>query len=321
MVRIGLLVGAVMLALSACTGADGPGHQSPSESITLGGDPESSAVDRGPVSRCTDVPPIPTHVEVNTVLDPEGGQLEWDYIDPEPPHETRTFVIDFVNDPSCRLRDDTFNLINHALAAAELPALKRYPVKITRCADVRLPKGGLGEADFNVDAALGLLDINFSDTRDGEYRNISYTVRYVGDPSCPTTPAMSDVISRVDPPGWTGQDSQLVPADQQQPTHGACARSTGPLVTIKTNPDTPAPICTTVHPHQKLRVVNTSDRFGFDGIPVTVAFADFRTRTLDLGESTIFDSRFGQFLAPGVHMVRISLYGGRGAEIWLTNLR
>lgn len=48
----------------------------------------------------------------------------------------------------------------------------------------------------------GLLGIHFSDTRRGEYRNISYTVRYLADPRCRNTPAVADLIGRVDPPGW-----------------------------------------------------------------------------------------------------------------------
>lgn len=77
------------------------------------------------------------------------------------------------------------------------------PVAITRCSDVRLPAEGVGEVDFAVDAAEGLLGIHFSDTRDGEYRNVSYTVRYLADPSCGRTPSMVELIGRVDPPGWS----------------------------------------------------------------------------------------------------------------------
>ena len=72
-------------------------------------------------------------------------------------------------------------------------------VVVTRCSDVLLPDGGLGEADYNVDKERQLLTINFSDTRAGRYRNVSYTVRYEADPSCNTTPQMAEVIARVLP--------------------------------------------------------------------------------------------------------------------------
>lgn len=73
------------------------------------------------------------------------------------------------------------------------------PTKTTQCSMVRLPDGGLGEADFYVDKARGLLDINFSDMRQGQYRNVSYTVRYRDDRSCATDPQIAEVIERVFP--------------------------------------------------------------------------------------------------------------------------
>lgn len=69
--------------------------------------------------------------------------------------------------------------------------------KVTRCSDVRLPKEGIGEADFNVDKAAGLLDINFSDWRSGKYRNISYTVRYLDDPTCRKTPEVAALLDKL----------------------------------------------------------------------------------------------------------------------------
>jgi len=75
-------------------------------------------------------------------------------------------------------------------------------VKVTRCSDVWLPDEGVGEADFGVDAARGLLDIHFSATRSGKYRNFGYTVAYLKDPSCRSTRNLAELIDRVNPPGW-----------------------------------------------------------------------------------------------------------------------
>lgn len=72
-------------------------------------------------------------------------------------------------------------------------------VRITRCADVRLPDEGLAEADFGLDETTGTLQINFSDFRRGKYRNVSYSVRYLADPTCVSTPDVAEVIARVAP--------------------------------------------------------------------------------------------------------------------------
>jgi hypothetical protein len=92
--------------------------------------------------------------------------------------------------------------------AAQTSAAATPPVGVTPCDDIRLPDRGVGEADFAVNAAEGLLGIHFSDTRGGEYRNISYTVRYLEDPSCRNTSEVALLIDRVDPPGWFPAASQ-----------------------------------------------------------------------------------------------------------------
>ena len=73
---------------------------------------------------------------------------------------------------------------------------------ITRCADVRLPEEGLGEADYFLDEAAGTLQINFSDLRRGRYRNVSYTVSYLADGTCLSTPGVTDAIDRAAPKDW-----------------------------------------------------------------------------------------------------------------------
>lgn len=119
MTRFALLVGAGVLTLSAC----GTANQPTMDATT--GDPQPSTAGLGPVTLCRDVLPIPPDVELDTTLDFEGGHLAWSYLDPGPGQESRSFVVDFVNDESCRERDDTFELINHALEAGEHPALTR----------------------------------------------------------------------------------------------------------------------------------------------------------------------------------------------------
>jgi hypothetical protein len=112
-------------------------------------------------------------------------------------------------------------------------------------------------------------------------------------------------------------DHSLVPPDAEQPAAGICEPAIGPLATMLVNPDTSAPRCLTVRAAQRLRVVNRSDHFGQHGRTVTVTFADFPPRTLRVGDATIFNRPFGEYLAPGVHFVYISLYAGGGGEVLL----
>jgi hypothetical protein len=110
----------------------------------------------------------------------------------------------------------------------------------------------------------------------------------------------------------------LAQADSQTPASGVCTRpSTDPLVTITVNPDTPVPRCATVSKDQGLKVVNASDNFNQDGTTVTVRFANLPPRVLKIGASTTFRRHFGGYLAAGVHILHVSLYGEGGAAIWL----
>jgi hypothetical protein len=85
------------------------------------------------------------------------------------------------------------------------PTALRVSAGTTRCSRVWLPKRGVGEADYGIDRARGLLDIHFGAMRGGRYRNIAYTVAYLADPSCRTTKAVADLIDHVGPPGWEAQ--------------------------------------------------------------------------------------------------------------------
>lgn len=88
------------------------------------------------------------------------------------------------------------------LVAATQRRSVRSPEEVTSCSDVMLPVEGVGDADFSTNEAAGTFAMHFMDTRDGEYRNVSYVVRYLDDPTCRTTPGVAELIGRVDPPGW-----------------------------------------------------------------------------------------------------------------------
>jgi hypothetical protein len=90
------------------------------------------------------------------------------------------------------------------------------------------------------------------------------------------------------------------------------------MVTIDINPDTPSPRCVVIRADQRLRVVNTSNTFGFTGKPITVTFADYPPRVIQIGQAATFDRPLGEHLATGVQEVHVSLYPGSfGAEVWL----
>lgn len=110
----------------------------------------------------------------------------------------------------------------------------------------------------------------------------------------------------------------LVPADSKLPNAMGCNGVTGSIATIDANPDVPYPRCIVVRADQLLRVVNTTNIAGTIGKPITVTFANYPPRVLQVGQATTFDRPLGQYLAVGVHNVHISpLYAGGVAEVWL----
>ena len=109
----------------------------------------------------------------------------------------------------------------------------------------------------------------------------------------------------------------LVPADGRSPVAPICGAQSGPVVTFDVNPDTPMPRCAMVRRDQLIRVVNTTNRFGSPGAAITVTFAEYPPRELQVGQATTFDRPVGEYLAVGVHGVSISAYRGGGAQVWL----
>lgn len=110
---------------------------------------------------------------------------------------------------------------------------------------------------------------------------------------------------------------RLVPPDTLFPAAGACGQAIGADAVIDTNPDIPQPRCLVVRADQHLEVRNTSNRFGQPGQPITLTWPPYSSRTLAAGASTVYGATFSSYLALGVHDVRISLYPGGGAEVWL----
>jgi len=113
--------------------------------------------------------------------------------------------------------------------------------------------------------------------------------------------------------------SQLAAAVSKHPAAGACAelpRTQGAVRTVRIEPDVPDPRCSQVYPSQRLRIVNATNHYGQRGRTVAVRLADFRAR-LAPGKAKTFDASFGSYLAPGDHVVTVSVYGGSGPELLL----
>jgi hypothetical protein len=125
-------------------------------------------------------------------------------------------------------------------------------------------------------------------------------------------PASAAAASSPGPPSslLASPDTTLFPA------HG-CGVDNSPIITVTVNPDGPVPNCAIVTGTQRLRVVNATNAFSQPGMPITVTFGRLQARVLQRGQSTIYSSAFGDYLAPGEHYLDTSNSPGSGIVIWL----
>lgn len=96
-----------------------------------------------------------------------------------------------------------------------------------------------------------------------------------------------------------------------------CGREPTSVVTVTINPDTPVPDCVIVSAAQRLRVVNNTNGFHQRGSVISARFADLGSRAIGLGQSTMFNQPFGDYLAPGEHYLQVSAYPGTNIVVWL----
>jgi hypothetical protein len=108
--------------------------------------------------------------------------------------------------------------------------------------------------------------------------------------------------------GITSQPISLATPYAQQPAAGICASPTGEIVKVTLNPDLPDPRCIKVSADQKLSVLNQTQ------YRLNICIGRFTT-SLESGQETIFDTPFGDYLEPGVHLLQVSPCCG--AELWL----
>jgi hypothetical protein len=139
-------------------------------------------------------------------------------------------------------------------------------------------------------------------------------------PAGSTTPTPTPTANQTPTPNTSPTSrGTLAPPDTTVPAFASCPSVTGSVVTLVADPDVPSPRCMTVTASQRLRVQNRTSAHGSTPVVVTVEVAGFAPRTLQPGASTTFDRPFGDYLAPGEHVVHLRpLYGGDGGGVvWL----
>jgi hypothetical protein len=94
----------------------------------------------------------------------------------------------------------------------------------------------------------------------------------------------------------------------QEPAAGICGSFEGEWVVITIYPDIADPRCTIITPNQMLKVVNQRQ----ETIQVSIANME---ATIEPGGEHTFDTPFGQYLAPGVHLIEVKPCCG--ASLWL----
>ncbi len=111
--------------------------------------------------------------------------------------------------------------------------------------------------------------------------------------------------------GGIPNGNKLATPKSQEPAAGICAEPPASLWVLFTlNADIPDPRCAKVRPDQGLKVVNNTDA------PVMVAIGGREAEVRPGGEQEIAGA-VGTYLAPGVHSLMTSLYGGGGPEVWV----
>lgn len=127
--------------------------------------------------------------------------------------------------------------------------------------------------------------------------------------ACSGLPVEDTAVSHSIPIAQTTAASNILATPYaQQPAAGICASFDGTVVTVTINTDVPDPRCTKVHPDQTLAVVNNT----LNTLVVTIGRF---TANVEPGEKTVFATRFGEYLAAGVHQLQVSPCCG--AELWL----
>jgi len=115
------------------------------------------------------------------------------------------------------------------------------------------------------------------------------------------------------PPSKKGS---LTPSEGDYPAAGFCPEAGGRWVSAqitsiasKDSDGIPMPRCVQVTKRQRLKIINRA------GVPIRVTLGPITIR-IRPGAEGVFNKPFGSYLAPGVHVVRVS-GGHTGPALWL----
>lgn len=103
----------------------------------------------------------------------------------------------------------------------------------------------------------------------------------------------------------------LATPQSDSPAAGICDFYPGELIVFEIYPDIPSPRCARATPEQRLQVINRTDQ----DLDIWIGAYEY---TIEPGAEQVIDAELGTYLAPGVHRVSTSAYGGGGGpELWL----
>ena len=110
----------------------------------------------------------------------------------------------------------------------------------------------------------------------------------------------------------------LAPAYGQGPGASPCdVPRSGTVVTMIIGPDVPMPRCVRVRPAQRLELTNGTAISGLAGRRIVLRLAGYPVTHLDPGGHITFRRPTGDVLAPGLHCLRVSIWPGSCADIWM----
>jgi hypothetical protein len=124
-------------------------------------------------------------------------------------------------------------------------------------------------------------------------------------PSASPSAGSTTFPEKVTPPSQT---ANLATPVSQEPAVGICSEFEGGLAVITVYPDISYPRCAIIKPDQMLKVVNSRQE------TLRASIANM-TAGIDPDGEHLFNMPFGQYLAPGVHLVQVKPCCG--ASLWL----
>ncbi|MGA2910538.1 MAG: hypothetical protein ABSE04_01915 [Candidatus Microgenomates bacterium] len=246
----------------------------------------------------------PQGFEVNQTYDPKSGailEVRIDKIANQPGGPIDSYISITTNDSSQPSQINYNVLLSMNIGdTKETDTLTQQ--SFTRLADTTignvLAKGYINESPWEFPGKEYLYLVS--------YNNSVYSIDEGVNTNDSSKEALDQIISTF---RFIGKTS-LIPADSQAPAASSCNSVQGDVISVTLNPDVPNPRCVIISANQKLTLVNgTSQLISLD--------YDSYVSKISPGSNYTFPVVASLFLAPGVHVIKTSLYSGSGPEVWL----